>query len=222
MRMSIVILSLLVIPLGVTSITEQYQHHTSGRNYLPALSPRDNILDILKCSNIKLADAMVVADTVIEQSRITGIPIPVFLAIMKKESGFRVNARSAVNAMGIMQIHPAMWDIYSERLGIGLGRSRKAALNPACNIRVAAALLSDMIDFYRKKGYKESLLWDYVLSAYYAGPTSLRRGLNNNHRRYVEKVKGYVNEMRWTSCVPVLSESLPPAFQSVALPQSGV
>jgi len=63
---------------------------------------------------------------------------------------------------------------------------------------VSAAVLSDLLDYYRKQGYEEPLLWDYVLSAYYAGSGSVRGGLNKNHRQYVKRVRKYVREMSET------------------------
>jgi soluble lytic murein transglycosylase-like protein len=115
---------------------------------------------------------------------------------MKKESNFSVAARSPVNAMGIMQIHPVTWDAYAKKLN--LQGSRKKAYDPSLNIMVSAAVLSDLLDSYRKQGYREPLLWDYVLSAYYAGAGSVRGGLNENHRQYVKRVRKYVREMNET------------------------
>ncbi|MFA5182116.1 MAG: transglycosylase SLT domain-containing protein [Syntrophales bacterium] len=172
--------------IAMTGRLEQYGHYKT----------KEEIYKVLRNSGIELGDAMEVAEAVIEQSGKTNIPVTIFLAIMKKESNFSVAARSSVNAMGIMQIHPITWDAYAKKLN--LQGSRKKAFDPSVNIMVSAAVLSDLLASYRKQGYREPLLWDYVLSAYYAGAGSVRGGLNENHRQYVKRVRKYVREMSET------------------------
>ena len=157
------------------------------------LRKKESIYEVLKESRIELEDAMEVAQALIDQSKETKIPISLFLAIMKKESNFKVHARSRRNAMGIMQIHPATWDSYVKKMN--LDATRKDAFDPALNIRVSAAILSDLRAMYLKKGYREPALWDYVLSGYYAGAESTKRGLKRNHRHYVKKVRQFAGEM---------------------------
>jgi soluble lytic murein transglycosylase-like protein len=157
---------------------------------------KKRILRVLSQSDLKQGDAMTIARTVIEESEEHDIPASLFLAIMKKESNFNVHARSPANAMGIMQIHPLTWDAYTKKLNLDV--SRKNAFEPALNIMVSAALLNDLRDQYTKMGYVETILWDYVLSAYYAGGESLKGGLKKNHRYYVKKVREYDNEISST------------------------
>jgi soluble lytic murein transglycosylase-like protein len=154
---------------------------------------KKRILKVLSQSDIKLGDAMKIARTVIEESKKHDIPVSLFLAIMKKESNFDVNARSSVNAMGVMQIHPLTWDAYTRKLNLDV--SRKMAFDPVLNIMVSAALLSDLRDQYMKKGYEETVLWDYILSSYYAGGQSLKEGLKKNHMYYIKKIRQYEQEM---------------------------
>ena len=156
-------------------------------------SQKKRILNVLSQSDLKLGDAMKIARTVIEESKKHDIPVALFLAIMKKESNFDVNARSPINAMGVMQIHPLTWDAYARKLNLDV--SRKMAFDPGFNIMVSAALLSDLRNQYLKKGYEETVLWDYVLSSYYAGGESLKEGLKKNHLHYVKKVRQYEKEM---------------------------
>lgn len=154
---------------------------------------KKRILKILCQSDLELKDAREIAETVVEESRKYDIPASLFLAIMKKESNFNIHARSAANAMGIMQIHPLTWDAYTKKLNLDV--SRKNAFEPALNIMVSAALLSDLRDQYIKRGFGETVLWDYILSAYYAGGESLKGGLKKNHRYYVRKVRKYDDEI---------------------------
>lgn len=157
---------------------------------------KKRILKVLSQGDLKRGDAMTIARTVIEESKKHDIPVSLFLAIMKKESNFNVHARSPVNAMGIMQIHPVTWDAYTKKLNLDV--SRKHAFEPALNIMVSAALLNDLRDQYTKRGYEETILWDYILSAYYAGGESLKGGLKKNHRYYVKKVREYDDEISST------------------------
>lgn len=161
-------------------------------NYLQ----KKRILKILSQTDLEHGDAMTIAQTVMEESKKHDIPASLFLAIMKKESNFNVNARSPVNALGIMQIHPVTWDAYTKKLNLDV--SRKHAFEPALNIMVSAALLSDLREHYMKRGYEETILWDYILSAYYAGGESLKEGLRKNHRYYVKKIRQYDDEISAT------------------------
>jgi len=165
---------------------------TQNENY----RQKEEILKVLSQSDIQLGDAMEIVQTVIHESKKNNIPVSLLLGIMKKESNFNVDARSSVNAMGIMQIHPITWDAYTKKMNLNV--SRKKAFDPALNIMVSAAFLSDLRDHYTKKGHKGTILWDYVLSAYYAGPESVRGGLTKGHKYYVKKVRQYAHEMRKT------------------------
>ena len=182
-------------PLLVTA-THQLRHTVATVQILPQSDEarqRQEVLRALSQSGVALDDAVTIARTVIEESRRYNIPVSLMMAIMKKESNFDIDARSPVNAMGIMQIHPITWDAYAKKLN--LSTSRKHAFNPALNIKVAAAVLWDLRDQYEKKGYRDKVLWDYVLSAYYAGPESVKGGLRKNHRYYVKKVRQYADEL---------------------------
>jgi soluble lytic murein transglycosylase-like protein len=154
---------------------------------------KEEIYKILRNRNLELDSAMEIAQAVINQSKKTNIPVTLFLALMQKESNFSVDAVSSVNAMGIMQIHPVTWDAYVKKLNLQVSRDK--AFDPSTNILVSAAILSDLRERYQKQGYEDADLWDYVLSAYYAGPESVKDGLTVNHRQYVQRVRKYVREM---------------------------
>jgi hypothetical protein len=191
----VVVLSIIGSPMLV-SAKNRLQDLIAASHFLKEhenYGQKKQILAVLSQSDIKLGDAMKIARTVIAESKKHDIPVSLFLAIMKKESNFDVNARSPVNAMGIMQIHPLTWDAYTRKLDLDL--SRNMAFDPVFNIMVSAALLSDLRDQYMKKGYEEAVLWDYILSSYYAGGQSLKEGLKKNHLYYVKKVREYEREM---------------------------
>ncbi|MDD5168352.1 MAG: transglycosylase SLT domain-containing protein [Syntrophales bacterium] len=200
-RFAVVLLAILVALLFIAkpmlvSAKNRLQNLLAASHFLTQnaiYKQKEDILKALSQNDIQLGDAMEVAQTVIDESKKCDIPVSLFLAIMKKESNFNVEARSPVNAMGIMQIHPITWDAYAKKMNLGV--SRKEAFDPALNIRVSAAVLKDLRDQYSKKGYRGRILWDYVLSAYYAGTESVKGGLTKNHRYYVKKVRQYADEL---------------------------
>jgi soluble lytic murein transglycosylase-like protein len=153
---------------------------------------KKRVLELLNQTDLNLGEAGKIAGSIMKESKKYDIPISTFLAIMKKESNFNVNAISPVNARGIMQIHPLIWDAYTKKLNLTV--TREHAFDPVLNIKVSAALLSDLRTQYLKKGYNEDILWDYILSAYYAGGESLKTGMKKKHLYYVKKVRKYEQE----------------------------
>jgi soluble lytic murein transglycosylase-like protein len=200
-RYTVMVLALLIVSLIIgkpmlVSAKNRLQNLLAAPHFLKQnenYKQKEDILKVLSQSDIQLGDAMEIVQTLIDESKKHDIPVSLFLAIMKKESNFNVDARSSVNAMGIMQIHPVTWDAYTKKMNLTV--SRKKAFEPALNIMVSAAVLSDLRDQYMKKGYKDTILWDYVLSAYYAGAESVKGGLKKNHRYYVKKVREYADEL---------------------------
>lgn len=204
-RQSTLILLALLVAVSIVgspmlvSAKHRLQDLVSASEFLNELDhywQKKRILKVLSQTDLNLKDATTIAQTVIEESKKHDIPVSLFLAIMKKESNFNVRARSPVNAMGIMQIHPVTWDAYTKKLNLDV--SRKHAFEPALNIMVSAALISDLRDQYMKMGLEETILWDYILAAYYAGGESLKSGLKKNHKYYVKKVREYDDQISST------------------------
>lgn len=204
MRSAVLWLTLFVVLLFIgspmiISAKHRLQDLTSASDFLKQHEnywQKKRILKVLGQADLTQGHAKTIARAVIEESGKHDIPVSLFLAIMKKESNFKVHARSPVNAMGIMQIHPVTWDAYTKKLNLNV--SRKHAFEPALNIMVSAALISDLRDRYTKMGLEETILWDYILAAYYAGGESLKSGLKKNHKYYVKKVREYDDQISST------------------------
>jgi soluble lytic murein transglycosylase-like protein len=95
--------------------------------------------------------------------------------------------------MGIMQVHPITWEEYIGKLNLKV--SAHAAFDPVTNIIVATQFLKDLYEYYKKKVGPEEEIWKSVLSAYFAGMTSLSRtGMTESHIKYVTDVKKYKEE----------------------------
>ena len=148
--------------------------------------------DVLLASGVKSNLCAEIAETIVEESNKTNIPLEMYLAIMKKESTFRSKAISSSHAKGIMQIQGGTWNAYVEKHNLPV--TREHIFQPQANIMVASVILKELYDYYTKLGYQEPVIWDYVLAAYYAGPASVRTGIKGYHRRYIEKIKQYYNE----------------------------
>ena len=92
-----------------------------------------------------------------------------------------------------MQVHPITWEEYVGKLNLKV--STHAAFDPVTNIIVATHIIKDLQEFYKKTEKSESELWKSVLSAYYAGITSLSKtGIKDNHKKYVADVSKYKGE----------------------------
>lgn len=135
-----------------------------------------------------------VAETIVEESNKTDIPVEMYLAIMKKESTFRSYAVSSASAKGIMQIQGGTWNAYIDKHNIPV--SKKDIFVPRANIMVASVILKELYDYYAKRGYQEDKIWDYVLAAYLAGPASVKNGIQSYHWQYIDKVKEYSEEFQ--------------------------
>ena len=150
------------------------------------------VRDILLNSGVKNNLCEVIAETIVEESNKTDIPVEMYLAIMKKESAFRSNAVSSANAKGIMQIQGGTWNAYVEKYNLPV--NREDIFMPEANIMVASVILKELYDYYAKRGYQEQEIWNYVLAAYFGGPASVRNGIKSHHWRYIDKVKEYYSE----------------------------
>jgi len=150
------------------------------------------IADVLLNRGVEENLSLQIAQTVVEESGKTNIPMQMYLAIMKTESTFRPTVVSSAYAKGIMQIQPGTWDAYVEKHNLPV--TREHMFEPQANILVASVILKELYDNYIALGHQEPDVWHYVLAAYFAGPASLKNGIKSYHWRYIEKVKKHYNE----------------------------
>jgi soluble lytic murein transglycosylase-like protein len=153
---------------------------------------KDEINKILRENGLELSTSLEIAHTIVEESKKTDIPVEMYLAIIRKESEFRTDAVSSANAKGIMQIQGGTWNAYVKKHNLPF--TKEDMFSPSANIIVASVILNDLHEHYTNAGYSGPVVWDYVLAAYYAGPASVRYGIKNYHRQYINKVKKYYRE----------------------------
>ena len=154
---------------------------------------KEAIYSILKSKGISLSQGIDIAEVVVTQSKTLDIPISLILAVMKKESMFNPTAVSSQSALGLMQVHPITWNEYAAKLKLNV--STYAAFDPVTNVVVSTNIIKDLYDHYRKTAQSDSDLWEWVLSAYYAGRTSVDQyGIDSSHKKYVADVNRFKSE----------------------------
>ena len=91
-------------------------------------------------------------DTVVESARAHGADPVLLVSLMRRESRFDPAARSAVGAVGLLQIMPYTAEALAERAGVGdilAGGVDDATLaDPRVNIAVAARLNADLLEMF--------------------------------------------------------------------------
>jgi soluble lytic murein transglycosylase-like protein len=152
----------------------------------------ERIINLLLAEGMETEYLNQVVHSLLRNSQKQDIPVPIFLSLMKYESLFKVQAVSSQGAAGIMQIHPATWDYYVNKMNLNV--SRDSMCDPSINIEVSAAILRDLKDRYEAMGYREDVVWDYVLSAYFKGIGSVRYGLKSSHKKYANSIKSQAVE----------------------------
>jgi soluble lytic murein transglycosylase-like protein len=163
------------------------------RQEFEELKTKETIYSILRSKGISLSQGLDIAEVTIQQSKKLNLPVSLILAVMRKESTFTPFALSSQNAMGLMQIHPVTWDWFVKKLNLKL--SVHAAFDPATNITMATHILKDLYEYYRTTATSESATWEFALSAYYAGLTSLSQtGITASHTRYAAEVNRFKEE----------------------------
>jgi soluble lytic murein transglycosylase-like protein len=157
------------------------------------LKTKESIYSILRHKGVSLNQGLDIAEVTIRQSRQLNLKMSLILAVMQKESLFSPYALSSQNAMGLMQVHPITWEEYVGKLNLKV--TAHAAFDPVTNIIVATHILKDLYDYYKKTTNSEGEIWKFVLSAYFAGITSLSQtGMTDSHYKYVADVNKFKDE----------------------------
>jgi soluble lytic murein transglycosylase-like protein len=160
---------------------------------LDIMRAKESIYSILRNKGVSLGQGLDIAEVTIRQSKKLNLSTALILAVMKKESEFVPYAVSSKSAMGLMQVHPITWAEYVGKLNLKV--SSHAAFDPAMNVIVATHVLRDLYEYYRKTAKSEEEIWKSVLSAYYAGITSLSQtGMTKSHVKYVADVTRFKGE----------------------------
>ena len=91
-------------------------------------------------------------DTVVESARVHGADPVLLVSLMRRESRFDPAARSAVGAVGLLQIMPYTAEALAERAGVGDilagGVEDDELAEPRVNIAIAARLNADLLQMF--------------------------------------------------------------------------
>jgi len=179
--------------LGLLYNEKAKQSFLEKQKELEVLKAKEKIYSIFRNRGVSLRQGLEIAEVTIRQSKQLNLSVPLILAVMKKESLFSPHAVSSQNAMGLMQVHPVTWQEYVGKLKLKV--SPDGAFDPVANIVVATHILSDLQQYYKRTAKSEEELWKSVLSAYYAGITSLSQtGMTESHIKYVADVNRFKKE----------------------------
>jgi len=199
MAVAVVIAVMIVVYIHVEGLAQAEPQNQSRMKLIYELynisvgyEKKQSISDVLRARGVADKISQEIAETIVQESEKTDIPVEMYLAIMKQESDFRADARSSAYAKGIMQIQPGTWDAYVRKHNLPVDRNH--IFLPQANIMVASVILKELYDHYARRGYSDTVIWNYVLAAYYAGPASVRDGIKGYHWRYIDKVKKYYSE----------------------------
>ena len=172
---------------------EKRKEFATLQRELEIMRAKESIYSILRNKGVSLGQGLDIAEVTIRQSKKLNLSTALILAVMKKESEFIPYAVSSKSAMGLMQVHPITWAEYVGKLNLKV--SNHAAFDPAMNVIVATHVLKDLYEYYKKTAKSEEEIWKSVLSAYYAGITSLSQtGMTKSHVKYVADVTRFKGE----------------------------
>jgi soluble lytic murein transglycosylase len=165
-------------------------------------------------------------DLIEQNTRLTGQPAALQLAIIREETGFDPIMESFANAVGLAQITQPV----AERFGAGLPHDRAALRDPAINIAIGTRELGYL---YRTYGAHPAL----TAAAYNAGETPVNRWLREAQRTGVpademveampfEETRGYTKRVvasyfvyRWLDPPPAGDPVPPFPFTLAARPR---
>ena len=147
------------------------------------------ILNLLRTKGISLNQGLDIANMAVIQSKQLGLPIPLILAVMGKESEYVPHAISNKGAKGLMQLIPATFDLYVKKLNLEVTQS--AIFDPITNIKVATHYLKDLYNECRPKSQSDAEAWKVVLSIYNSGPLG---GIQKGYVRDVDKLSKEIDK----------------------------
>jgi len=186
---------ILIVSMGWSFIQDEKTKESFAlqKEEFDTLKTKESIYSILRNKGVSLNQGLDIAEVTIRQSRKLNLSMSLILAVMKKESLFSPYALSTQNAMGLMQVHPITWEEYVDKLNLKV--TAHAAFDPVTNIIVATHVLKDLYEYYKKTTKSEGEIWKFVLSAYFAGVTSLSQtGMTESHIKYVADVNQFKEE----------------------------
>lgn len=124
------------------------------------------------------------ASAVVDYSEQYDVPIPLVLAMTRRESAFDPKARSHANAMGLIQIIPST----AKEIAVDLGVRHYSMFKIRDNVRFGVYYIMKMLDEF--DGDKS-----LAVRAYNCGPTYVYKVLAGEYRDYPTETREYVKKI---------------------------
>lgn len=119
------------------------------------------------------------------------------LAVIQTESTFKMDARSPVGAVGLMQVLPSTAKYIAHKWNIGTYKKARDLNDPFVNITIGVAYLA-----YLRERFENPM---HYVAAYNLGPTTVGRMLDENNfvlgkvTKYVTDIHSEANQLRKNS-----------------------
>jgi soluble lytic murein transglycosylase-like protein len=103
------------------------------------------------------------------------VPERLFQKLIKTESGYNPNAKSARGAMGLGQLMPST----AKELGLNLKEDHSigSVLHPESNLDASARYLRKLFDKYSNEGILNNEAWNFAAGAYNAGLGNISKAI---------------------------------------------
>ena len=141
-------------------------------------------------TRLALFEVREVAETIVAEAERSGLELELVLAVIHTESGFHNFARSAVGALGLMQIMPDTGEMLARDLSIEW-QGPETLFDPVINVRLGTHYLAQL---HKKYGS-----WERALAAYNWGPRRIDRRLRAGYplpEHYVTQVTAHLQSTR--------------------------
>jgi len=140
------------------------------------------ILKFMRTRGLSLGQGLDIAEAAVVESKTNSVPIDLTLSLILTESEFSPGARSPKGAIGVLQIMPATWEQYTQKMGLKVGI--QAAYDPLINIKVGMKYFGDLYKASKAKYKVEAEARKFALSEYNSGPNG---GIQQGYVADVEK-----------------------------------
>ncbi len=130
--------------------------------------------------------------TIQQESRRHNLDPFMVAGVIRQETIFNPQARSRVNALGLMQLMPTTGRTVARKYSLGGGNISSAdLLNPVLSIQLGTAYLSEMLERFGR--------FEYAAAAYNGGPTRVSRWLDELPTSEIEE---------WVDSIPITETRL--------------
>jgi soluble lytic murein transglycosylase-like protein len=169
--------------------------YRNSKEYLEFLIYKRANLDNLKL-NLSRVDYDILK-LMVDQADEKEIPYTVYFRLVDMESGFQFISNMESGAHGYMQLMPATFKMYYDRLGLEGGHTKEN------NIIIGSHMLKEGYNKWRSRGMGKMIAWMYTLSEYNTGEGKMQIKnddgkvigfyLPSYTRRYVNFILKYFN-----------------------------